>query len=150
MLFRSINTTFGGGNVYDVNMATQYPTSVLKDAGGLLSDVPNTPVVPGPVTPTTTTVTPDGTPTPKTPVDPDLTKIIVGGVSKVLPGLLTLGGVKALTNQSSNGGLPTQQAPTNSPEYYQAIQQYYNTYMPNTPRDVATPLQQWYESKYGA
>ena len=48
------------------------------------------------------------------------------------------------------GALPTQGAPTNTPEYYQAIQQFYNTYMPEVPRDVATPLQQWYDSKYGA
>ena len=145
-----INNTFDGGNVYDVNMATQYPTSVLPDAGGLLSDIPNTSVVPEPVTPTTPTPPADVV-TPGTKVvDPDLAKIVTSGLTKVLPGLLTLGGVKALTNKPSTGGIPTQQAPTNSPEYYQAIQQYYNTYMPEVPRDVATPLQQWYDSKYGA
>lgn len=35
-----------------------------------------------------------------------------------------------------------------SPEYYQQVQQYYNTYMPTVPRDVATPLQGWYGSEY--
>jgi hypothetical protein len=35
-----------------------------------------------------------------------------------------------------------------SPEYYQQIQQYYNAYMPEQPKDVATPLQQWYETKF--
>ena len=35
-------------------------------------------------------------------------------------------------------------------DYYAAIQRYYNTYMPQTPRNVATPLQQWYENKFGA
>lgn len=34
--------------------------------------------------------------------------------------------------------------PTYSPEYYQQLQQYYNTYLPSAPRDVATPLQSWY------
>ena len=112
----------------------------------------NTPVSTVVTTPPTTTTPPADVVTPGTKVvDPDLTKIVTSGLTKVLPGLLTLGGVKALTNQpATTGGLPTQQAPTNSPEYYQAIQQYYNTYMPEVPRDVATPLQQWYDSKYGA
>lgn len=35
-------------------------------------------------------------------------------------------------------------------EYYAAVQRYYNTFMPQTPRDVAGPLQQWYENRYGA
>lgn len=35
-----------------------------------------------------------------------------------------------------------------SPEYFQQVQQYYNTYLPSTPRDVATPLQDWYSSGY--
>ena len=144
-----INTSFGGGNLYDVNAAAQYPTSVLPDAGGLLSDLPTTVTTPPKgtvVNPPTTT-----TPTPGTKVvDPDLAKGIISGVTKVLPGLLTAGALKQVTNKPSVGGLPTQGVPTNSPEYYQAIQQYYNTYMPEQPRDVATPLQQWYDSKYGA
>ena len=45
---------------------------------------------------------------------------------------------------------PTQGIPTNSPEYYQQLQNYYNSYLPQTPRDVVTPLQQWYNSKSGA
>ena len=138
-----INTTFGGGSIYDVNAATQYPTSVLPDAGGLLSDLPATQVK----TPVdTTTVTPPGTKV----VDPDVTKAITSGLTKILPGLLTAGALKQVTNKPSVGALPTQGVPTNSPEYYQAIQQYYNTYMPEQPRDVATPLQQWHDSKYGA
>ena len=40
--------------------------------------------------------------------------------------------------------------PQFGPDYYAAVQQYYNAYMPQTPRDVATPLQQWYENKFGA
>ena len=143
-----INTSFGGGNLYDVNAATQYPTSVLPDEGGLLSDLPTetTPPKDTVVNPPTTT-----TPTPGTKVvDPDLAKIISSGVTKVLSGLLTAGAINQMTNKPSVGGLPTQGVPTNSPEYYQAIQQYYNTYMPEQPRDVATPLQQWYNSKYGA
>jgi hypothetical protein len=44
---------------------------------------------------------------------------------------------------------PTATVPQGNEDYYKAIQQYYNTYMPQTPRDVATPLQQWYEGKFG-
>jgi len=53
----------------------------------------------------------------------------------------------------SGGGFtpmaPTTPVPVGNADYYKAIQQYYNTYMPQTPRDVATPLQQWYEGKFG-
>ncbi len=40
--------------------------------------------------------------------------------------------------------------PQFGPDYYAAVQRYYNAYMPETPRNVATPLQQWYENKFGA
>ena len=40
--------------------------------------------------------------------------------------------------------------PQFGPDYYAAVQRYYNAYMPETPRNVAGPLQQWYENKYGA
>lgn len=45
---------------------------------------------------------------------------------------------------------PTQGVPTNDPNYYNQLQQYYNSYLPQTPRDVVTPLQQWYNAKSGA
>lgn len=68
---------------------------------------------------------------------------------------LSLAGAGAIASNMGGGtggagALPTQGVPSNTPEYYQAIQQYYNAYMPEVPRDVATPLQQWYDSKYGA
>lgn len=81
-----------------------------------------------------------------------------------LLGNLTLEDIlKALTTASSLGLLgggggggggttpmsPTTPVPVGNADYYKAIQQYYNTYMPQTPRDVATPLQQWYEGKFG-
>lgn len=43
---------------------------------------------------------------------------------------------------------PLNNMPTNDPAYYQQIQNYYTGYMPNMPRDVATPLQQWYSQGY--
>ena len=64
------------------------------------------------------------------------------------------GAVSAATNAGGNTGTPmqapTQGVPTNDPNYYNQLQQYYNAYLPQTPRDVVTPLQQWYNSSYGA
>lgn len=44
--------------------------------------------------------------------------------------------------------VPQNSMPTYSPEYYQQIQDYYTGYMPNQPRDVASPLQDWYSTGY--
>ena len=75
-------------------------------------------------------------------------------LSKLIPSLITAATAPGLltSNQGAPGNLtaPTQGVPTSSPEYYNAIQQYYNSYMPNAPRDVSGPLQQWYEGSYGA
>lgn len=35
-----------------------------------------------------------------------------------------------------------------NPEYFQQVQQNYNRLFPNTPADVATPLQAWYSTEY--
>lgn len=85
-------------------------------------------------------------------------------VAATAAGALTLTDIlKALTGLSSAGLLgggggggggqmftaPTTPVPVGNADYYKAIQQYYNTYMPAAPRDVATPLQQWYEGKFG-
>lgn len=48
------------------------------------------------------------------------------------------------------GALPTQGIPLNSQDYFNAIQQNYNSLLPALPRDVATPLANWYNSQYGA
>ena len=72
---------------------------------------------------------------------------------KILAGL---GATKAVGSTMGGGGfggvgaLPTQGVPTYSPGYFQAVQQSYNQYMPNAPRDIAGPLEQWYNSKYGS
>jgi len=134
-----INTNFGGSNIYDVNTATQYPTSTLPGEGGLLTSVP------GYVAPSTTSTTPT-TPT---------TGLTNSQISSLLKIALTLAGTGAasgalLGNKQTVGALPTQTVPTNSLDYYNAIQNYYNTYLPNNPKDVVTPLQNWYSSKYGA
>lgn len=68
-------------------------------------------------------------------------------------GVGLLGGsaaVKTLTGANTNPiTSPTQGVPTPSSDYYNTIQQYYNAYMPNAPRNVAGPLEQWYNNSYG-
>ncbi len=43
---------------------------------------------------------------------------------------------------------PQDTMPSYSPEYFNQVQDYYTGYMPNMPRDVATPLQDWYNTGY--
>lgn len=76
---------------------------------------------------------------------------IVGGVGGLIGGA---GIASAITGGGGTGGgvgaLPTQGVPLNTADYYNAIQQNYNRLLPAVPRDVATPLAQWYNSTYGA
>lgn len=75
--------------------------------------------------------------------------------------LLTLLGGTAAVSGAGTGTAPVGSVPPSDrmigsttpqfgPDYYAAVQRYYNAYMPETPRNVAGPLQQWYENKYGA
>jgi hypothetical protein len=75
--------------------------------------------------------------------------------------LLTLLGGTAAVSGAGTGTVPVGSVPPSDtmlgsttpqfgPDYYAAVQRYYNAYMPETPRNVAGPLQQWYENKYGA
>jgi hypothetical protein len=143
----NLSTSFGN-NIYDVNMAQTYPTSVLPGAGGLLSNVP-----PASNTSTTTSAnvtTPGANAGATTGLTPNqIANLIKAGV--------TLAGTTGVVNAVTGGGgtntplqAPTQGVPTNDPNYYNQLQQYYNAYLPQTPRDVVTPLQQWYNSSYGA
>lgn len=70
-------------------------------------------------------------------------------------GLSLAGGLGAAGAASALGGgtnapfqAPTQGMAEYTPEYYQQLQQYYNSYLPQTPRDVVSPLQQWYSQTY--
>jgi hypothetical protein len=62
----------------------------------------------------------------------------------------TAGAARAITGGSSGGGgggstvSPTQGVPAYNNDYFNSLQQYYNSYMPNQPRDVVSPLQSWY------
>jgi hypothetical protein len=143
-LATSLSNSFGN-NIYDVNMASTYPTSVLPGAGGLLSNVAGVGggVIAG---------AGGGTTTGGAGTNTGLTTGQVGNVIKAGLGLAgTAGAVRAVSG-GTNAPLqaPTQGVPTNDPNYYNQLQQYYNAYLPQTPRDVVTPLQQWYNSRSGA
>jgi len=137
-----------GNNIYDVNMAQTYPTSVLPGSGGLLTDAAaagNTAAIVTPPTPTPSAST--GSPT-------GLTTNQISNLVRAGVGLLGAGGAASAIGGGAGSNTPfvapTQQVPQNTPDYYNQLQQYYNAYLPQTPRDVVTPLQQWYNSSYGA
>lgn len=77
-------------------------------------------------------------------------------VLNLIGGLAAGGAAVRNTGNIGVGSLPPSDTmlgsttPQFGPDYYAAVQQYYNAYMPETPRNVAGPLQQWYENKYGA
>lgn len=78
---------------------------------------------------------------------------LIGQVGKALlagGGIGSLAsGLSALKDTSNIPAYkPAESMPTYSPEYYQQVQQYYNTYLPAKPANVATPLQQWYDTGY--
>jgi hypothetical protein len=75
-------------------------------------------------------------------------------IASLLNAGLGLAGLGATAGIGSGGASTTMQSPTQglaayTPEYYQQLQQYYNSYLPQTPRDVVTPLQQWYSGAFG-
>jgi hypothetical protein len=91
-------------------------------------------------------------------------KPIADAAATAAGGLTLADLLKALTTASSLGMLgggggggsgtgtsmvPSTPVPMGNSDYYNAVQRYYNAYMPAAPRDVATPLQQWYEGKFG-
>jgi hypothetical protein len=82
--------------------------------------------------------------------DAQMLNLLKGGI-----GLLGgLGGAAALTNTGGTGvntaGLPTQTPPMYTGDYFTKVQQNYNQLLPAVPRDVASPLRDWYLSQYGA
>lgn len=83
-----------------------------------------------------------------------LSNLTPGQITSILGGVGGLLGGAAITSGGGGGGgvgaLPTQGIPLNSQDYFNAIQQNYNQILPAMPRDVSTPLAQWYNSSYGA
>jgi hypothetical protein len=134
-----------GNNIYDVNMAQTYPTSVLPGAGGLLSNAP-----PAASTTTAANVMTNAGATAGTAAG-----LTPGQISNLVKAGVTLAGTTGAVRAATGGSnapmqTPTQGMPEYTPDYYQQLQQYYNSYLPQTPRDVVTPLQQWYNSRSGA
>jgi hypothetical protein len=81
--------------------------------------------------------------------------------SDILKLLTLLGGGAAASSMGGGGNVPVGGLPPSDTligsttpqfgsDYYAAVQRYYNAFMPETPRNVAGPLQQWYENKFGA
>lgn len=132
-----------GGNIYDVNMTTTYPTSVLPGAGGLMSDIP-VGITPTSTTPTTPTV--GTTPTTAPTTGTGLTSDTIANIIKAGGALAGLGATRGTTPTASpiTPYQPANTMPTYSPEYFQSVQQGYNQLLPNAPKDVITPLQAIY------
>lgn len=67
---------------------------------------------------------------------------------------LGLFGTSSLINKGTPtpvvGSLPTQTPPMYTDDYFTRVQQNYNSLLPAVPRDVASPLRDWYTSQYGA
>jgi hypothetical protein len=100
-----------------------------------------------------------GVTTPKTTTTTDQSLFKPSDVLKLIGLLGGAGAGSALAGAGGGigmGGVPPSDTmigtttPQFGNDYYAAIQRYYNTYMPQTPRNVAGPLQQWYENKFGA
>ena len=133
------------------------PTQTVPVTGTNLPKTPGTPTTVGsvagsllPTTPPATTTTTAGTNGVFNPSD--ILKLI-----GLLGGLTAAGGGSAEGGTGAGTGtIPTSDTkigsttPQFGDDYYTAIQRYYNSYMPQYPRDVAGPLRQWYENKYGA
>lgn len=149
-----------GDNIYDVNVAETYPTSTLPGEGGLLTDIVNSDVVNTDVVSsdvvgtdlTTTTTTDTGGST----LGTTLGGLTTSQIADLLKAGVSLATILGASNVIGGGGAytpmqtPTQGVPTNDPNYYNQLQQYYNAYLPQTPRDVVAPLQQWYEGSFGS
>ena len=108
--------------------------------------------IPTVTTPTTTTPTTD--PNKKNELgltDAQMLALLQGGL-----GLLGgLGGASLLSGGGGGtsvgiGTVPTQQPPMYTGDYFTKVQQNYNQLLPAVPRDVASPLRDWYLSQYGA
>jgi hypothetical protein len=135
-----INTAYNVGGDLGKTLAA-VDTGVYNPSGGMLSS-------------TVTGFNPDGTPTTKAPTGSVLDNLTPTQIANIIAGVGGLVGGAAITGGGGTGGgvgaLPTQGVPLNTQDYFNAIQQNYNRLLPAVPRDVSTPLAQWYNSTYGA
>lgn len=129
-------------------------TGLSTGLTGLGSDALNTGINPSGAT----TGVPDTTAVTTPPDTNSLSNLTPSQIANILKGAMGLFGAVGASQIGSGGGgspmgvgaLPTQGIPLNSQDYFNAIQQNYNTLLPAMPKDVATPLANWYNSQYGA
>ena len=121
----------------------------LTNVGDTLATLPAS-MLPPSVTNNTTTTTPTTTPDKKTN-ELGLTDEQIINILKASIGLF---GTSSLINKGTPtpviGALPTQTPPMYTDDYFTRVQQNYNSLLPAVPRDVASPLRDWYTSQYGA
>lgn len=120
----------------------------LTTVGETLATFPST-LLPPSVTNTTTTTADNKKTNELGLTDEQMANLIKAGL-----GLFgTLGATSALSNMGTTvpvGSLPTQLPPMYTDDYFTKVQQNYNRLLPAVPRDVASPLRDWYTSQYGA
>lgn len=113
------------------------------------------PVILPPVIPTVTPP-PTTTTTPTTPPDKKTNELGLTDeqIINILKASIGLFGTSSLINKGTPtpviGALPTQTPPMYTDDYFTRVQQNYNSLLPAVPRDVASPLRDWYTSQYGA
>jgi len=133
-------------NIPTTTIIGEKPTSITDDSvKGIMPIIQ--PSLTLPTIPTGTT-----TDTSKDLTDSQKVNLIKAGLGLVgaLGGGSAVGGLFGGGGTGGGGVFPTQGVPLNSQDYFNTIQQNYNRLLPAVPRDVATPLAQWYNSSYGA
>jgi hypothetical protein len=141
----TIPSTTAAGTTPEVKVTAQKPTTV----GDTLAALPSTLLPPTVTSPTTTTTT-----TNKTTNELGLTDEQMANLLKAAVGLFGGLGAASLAGRTTTtpavGALPTQLPPMYTDDYFTKVQQNYNRLLPAVPRDVASPLRDWYTSQYGA
>jgi len=141
----TIPSTTAAGATPEVKVTAQKLTNV----GDTLAALPSTLLPPTITSPTTTTTTN------KTTNELGLTDEQMANLLKAAVGLFGGLGAASLagtptTTTPAVGALPTQLPPMYTDDYFTKVQQNYNRLLPAVPRDVASPLRDWYTSQYGA
>lgn len=138
----TIPSTTAAGATPEVKVTAQKSANV----GDTLATLPSTLLPPTVTSPTTTTTT-------KTTNELGLTDEQMANLLKAAVGLFGGGlGAASLAGRTTPniGALPTQLPPMYMDDYFTKVQQNYNRLLPAVPRDVASPLRDWYTSQYGA
>jgi hypothetical protein len=139
----TIPSTTAAGATPEVKVTAQKSANV----GDTLAALPSTLLPPTVTSPATTTTTN------KTTNELGLTDEQMANLLKAAVGLFGGLGAASLAGTPTTpavGALPTQLPPMYTDDYFTKVQQNYNRLLPAVPRDVASPLRDWYTSQYGA